>query len=255
MPMQINNNVLASKSFTSMRQQQQQQPFGCTPTFIEVGPGSYQEGMPILCGALANQHRNGSQKSLNNGDLLGDNLIESLADAMNELNTSDGANYLANQKNTRSKHNSSSSGHSSAKTMSPAIAIHHNLQHPKQSTVSTVHGNKSATNNMLLINTMPVEQASSLGSNSSSNGILTVGSYFLVNGMASAGMNSNPSSSVSSGPPSSASSTGSSNAPSNHIGNNNSSSNELDLAVDRSTFNKTEFNRNLLQFQDDNLLN
>ncbi|CAF0706289.1 unnamed protein product [Brachionus calyciflorus] len=56
----------------------QNKNFDSTPTFIEVG--SYQEGMPILCGSSSSR---GSLKSLNSE---GDKLIETLADAMNELN-------------------------------------------------------------------------------------------------------------------------------------------------------------------------
>ena len=74
-----------------------QQKFDTTPTYIEVG--SFQEGMPIMCGSSSTS---GSQKSLNQAvgyDLLGDNLIESLADAMNEINGSASNNLNANNQN------------------------------------------------------------------------------------------------------------------------------------------------------------
>ncbi|RNA07828.1 breast carcinoma-amplified sequence 3 isoform X2 [Brachionus plicatilis] len=57
--------------------------FDLTPTFIDIGAGSYQEGMPIMCGSSSSA---GSVKSLNSNELNGDKLIECLADAMSEMN-------------------------------------------------------------------------------------------------------------------------------------------------------------------------
>lgn len=88
-PMQINqafNNKIKNH-----------QKIDSTPTYIEVG--SFQEGMPIMCGSSSTS---GSQKSLNQAagyDLLGDNLIESLADAMNEINGNLPSNLNANNTN------------------------------------------------------------------------------------------------------------------------------------------------------------
>ena len=88
----LSKNKLSTNSSSPMQinsiRARNQHKFDCTPTYIEVGSGSFQEGMPILCGSSSTS---GSQKSLNNAvgyDLLGENLIESLADAMNELNGS-----------------------------------------------------------------------------------------------------------------------------------------------------------------------
>ena len=74
-----------------------QQKIDTTPTYIEVG--SFQEGMPIMCGSSST---GGSQKSLNQAagyDLLGENIIESLADAMNEINGNMPSNLNANNPN------------------------------------------------------------------------------------------------------------------------------------------------------------
>jgi len=107
---------ISTTSPMQIKQQQQQQhqinktsklnqhKFDSTPTYIEVG--SFQEGMPILCGSSST---NGSQKSLNTAvgyDLLGENLIESLADAMNELNGSMSNNNTNNNNNNSNTSNS-----------------------------------------------------------------------------------------------------------------------------------------------------
>lgn len=73
-----------------------QQKFDCAPTFIEVGAGSFQEGMPVMCGS---QGSRGSQKSLNkDSDLLADSIVESLAEAMNDLNTNHQQNIPFSQR-------------------------------------------------------------------------------------------------------------------------------------------------------------
>jgi hypothetical protein len=131
--------------------------FDCTPTFIEVGAGSFQEGMPILCGQ--NGILRGSQKSLNNHDLIANdnNLIESIADAMNESN---------NQ--------SSSSNHSpNVNMINKSSKMNHLTSNNK--TAAIVIANRS---NDLLINANQTV-SSSIGSNSS--GVFTVGSYFMIN--------------------------------------------------------------------------
>ncbi len=102
----------------------------CTPTFIEVGAGSYQEGMPIMRGPGSS----GSQKSLNsvnhgvsgNSELTGENLIESIADAMNELVTNANSNS-GSSRGVKTSNRHHSGGHhlqsSSSKSISPAISI------------------------------------------------------------------------------------------------------------------------------------
>ena len=101
-PMQIKQQQ--SQQMNKASKNYNQHKFDSTPTYIEVG--SFQEGMPIMCGSSST---NGSQKSLNNAiggvggssgvDLLGENLIESLADAMNGLNGSMSNNTNNNNHN------------------------------------------------------------------------------------------------------------------------------------------------------------
>lgn len=93
-PMQINNYRAARK-------------FDSTPTYIEVGSGSFQEGMPVMCSSST-----GSHKSLNSNpscgyDLLGgdNNLIESLADAMNEFNANISSNSNSHSTNSSTINN------------------------------------------------------------------------------------------------------------------------------------------------------
>lgn len=133
--------------------------FDCTPTFIEVGAGSFQEGMPILCGQ--NGILRGSQKSLNNQDITtnDNNLIESIADAMNESNNQSSSSNHSPNVNMINKSSNKMINHSTSINKTPAIVI----------------ANRS---NDLLINANQTA-SSSIGSNSS--GVFTVGSYFMVN--------------------------------------------------------------------------
>jgi len=80
----IELNTLDITNMGSRTAPKQIKRFDCTPTYIEVGAGSFQEGMPII-GSSGSQS---SQRSINNQDLLGETLIESLADAMNETSIS-----------------------------------------------------------------------------------------------------------------------------------------------------------------------
>jgi hypothetical protein len=100
MPMQIGgNNRPINKNHCY-------QKYSCTPTYIEVGAGSFQEGMPF------SNSRNGSQRSLNNDNLSGgDNLIETLADAMNELNNADTKSVYTHYKTTSTQQQQQPSSH------------------------------------------------------------------------------------------------------------------------------------------------
>ena len=164
MPMQITHSL--SKTLKA------QQKFDCTPTYIEVGAGSFQEGMPILCGSSGSR---GSQKSLNNetNNLVGDSIVESLAEAMNDLNTSNSSSSHVSF-NQRMLHSNQSRGKphmpqplSSAAT--PAIAITNPYKTKEQNTMLYTTTTQTG---------MPAMAASSSGSN---NSVLTVGSYFLIN--------------------------------------------------------------------------
>lgn len=212
LPMQINSNNNKSRRYDS------------TPTFIEIGAGSYQEGMPILC----ESNLRGSQKSLNNhqGDPYGENLIDCLADAMNELNT------IQNHK----QHPGAKL--SNGKSISPAIAI---------------KSSKTNDPNMLLMNANTIPAASSVGSNSS---VFTVGSYFLINpnattptGNAGPTVNTSLTSCTSSSSASSSSSGSSSN--SKHYDESVSSSDNLRNGGNHLQLNN-HYESNL--FQDENLL-
>ena len=107
-----------------------QQKFDCTPTFIEVGAGSFQEGMPVLCGSQGSSR--GSQKSLNkDSDLLADNIVESLAEAMNDLNTSHQQNVpfsqrILQQNKTRQMHSPLSAAGTAAIAINPMNQINNN---------------------------------------------------------------------------------------------------------------------------------
>ena len=176
-PMQINPS--ASSTFPKLPYQKVLQKFDCTPTYIEVGSGSFQEGMPILCGSSLG----GSQKSLNGAGYdvaMGDNLIESLADAMNEVNSSNtsstsigiGSNHspilipqIAKNKAAKASH----SAHTKPAS-SQAITI-----------ASSSHASKLNEPNLLLMNANTVPVATSAGSSSSNSGVFTVGSYFMIN--------------------------------------------------------------------------
>ena len=176
-PMQIHPS--ASSTFPKLPYQKMLQKFDCTPTYIEVGSGSFQEGMPVLCGSSLG----GSQKSLNGNGYdvaLGDNLIESLADAMNEVNSS----------NTSSTSIGIGSNHSPI--LIPQIAKNkaaktNNSAHAKPASsqaitiASSSHANKLNEPNLLLMNANTVPVATSAGSSSSNSGVFTVGSYFMIN--------------------------------------------------------------------------
>lgn len=129
-----------------------QRQLDCTPTFIEVGAGSFQEGMPIMCESPR------ALSKTSNDSLVGENLIESLAEAMSEtpFSNNHAKSRLPDVSNGLASGSSSKLG-----SKSPAIAI---SNHP----------------NGLLINANgPNPDKSSVGSNSS--GVFTTGSYFLVN--------------------------------------------------------------------------
>lgn len=255
-----------------------QKQLDCTPTFIEVGAGSFQEGMPILCGSSAESH--GSQKSLNN-DLLGENLIESLADAMNETLLPHGSSH---------GHNNSSKRHLA--TLDPNAA---SLIATTASKASPKLGSKSPaiaiTNqqNLLLMNatasssTTIVPDRSSVGSNSS--GVFTAGSYFLVNptlpssngptvntsltsctSSSSAASSSSSSGRTSNGDGSKRDSNGSNNDDESSVSSNHSSThgslsrpNEQDLngafsSSHNAKINSSKHGQENILFQDDNLL-
>ncbi len=103
-----------------------QQKFDCTPTFIEVSAGSFQEGMPVLCGS---QGSRGSQRSLNKDtDLIGESIADSLAEAMNDLNTSHQQNVpfsqrILQQNRTRSQQQQQYPMSAPSHGSTPAIAI------------------------------------------------------------------------------------------------------------------------------------
>ena len=102
-----------------------QQRFDTTPTFIEIGSGSYQD-MPVLTGYM-NSFSN--PKKLNgHTEILGDNnIIDSIADAMSDLNSGSSAKDNHNGSATQPKsfktsaNKSNSNSHLLATT--PAIAI------------------------------------------------------------------------------------------------------------------------------------
>lgn len=151
-----------------------QQKFDCTPTFIEVGAGSFQEGMPVLCGS---QGSRGSQKSLNKDtDLLTESIAESLAEAMNDLNTTHQQNIPFNQRILQQNKSRQMQHPVSATNVTPAIAITNNLSQ---------NISKANQPHPLLINThqnsvptIPILAPSSLSSN---NSVFTPGSYFMIN--------------------------------------------------------------------------
>jgi hypothetical protein len=121
MPMQINFPKMKKNNFENVNG---------TPTYIEVGSGSFKEGMPILCdsksssaSSLNNIHLNhnitsnqrkkntSSSSSSNCGrnnsvdNVSGDNLIESIADAMNEVFINNNSNNSTQQRhNHRNNH-------------------------------------------------------------------------------------------------------------------------------------------------------
>lgn len=81
---ELNSLDLSSKKFNSSTLPVNiRKNFETSPTFIDIGVGSYQEGMPIMCGSSSSA---GSIRSLNSNELNGDKLIECLADAMSEMN-------------------------------------------------------------------------------------------------------------------------------------------------------------------------
>ena len=81
---ELNSLDLSSRKFNSSTLPVNiRKSFDNTPTFIDIGAGSYQEGMPIMCGSSSSA---GSVKSLNSNEFSGDKLIEYLADAMSEMN-------------------------------------------------------------------------------------------------------------------------------------------------------------------------
>ena len=192
MPMQITNNSIAARHSGTLSTSSiggSSTRLDCTPTFIEVGAGSYQEGMPVLRGPGSG----GSVRSFGSGggggghsshqpvsgsnDLLGENLIETLADAMNELTATNSsvsvkyANKSANQqKSTLNAKSTSQSISIAASKLQPSTSAHTN----NLLLMNATHLGGQATNNN---NT--AESTSSVGSNSS--GILAVGSYFLIN--------------------------------------------------------------------------
>lgn len=116
----------------SLQQQMYQRQLDCTPTFIEVGACSFQEGMPIMCesprrggaggngsssassnitanphsGSSSGANGTGSKSSFNNID-MGENLIESLADAMNELPSSSNHHHYHHNHNHNHHQNNS----------------------------------------------------------------------------------------------------------------------------------------------------
>lgn len=192
-PMQIANSA-------KQKHQLKKMPFvDCTPTFIEVGAGSFQEGMPIMCGT--NGLRSGSQKSLNSGSTSNEseNIIESIADAMNETSSNSTSNSSSNHhspniNNIQTVHrniitpttSSNNNKNVVGTNKTPAIVIANNsLINPARSATSTtlaaneqpslllMNANSSATPTTVL--TAP----SSVGSNSS--GVFAAGSYLMIN--------------------------------------------------------------------------
>jgi hypothetical protein len=176
-PMQINSAALSGGSRSGASSSQ------CTPTYIEVGAaGSYQEGMPILCSSIGSR---GSQKFLNSNcminknnnqvaDLLGENLIESIADAMNEVVMPTSSNPVTqSSSNTKIYPNKSSTKWSSSST---------NKQQP-------IPINRIDGSSLLLMNAMPSTTTmntegvavGSVGSSSNGSVPAAVGSYFMVN--------------------------------------------------------------------------
>jgi hypothetical protein len=149
MPMQIqpssSSNSIAFKSQATASNSSinslnsgyhQRQMDTCTPTFIEVGAGSYQEGMPVMRSGPGSggshkssmhhqhAHHHGSSASSNAGDVAGENLIESIADAMNELATTTSpavSSSSGKSGSLKARHNSNQFIQS--KTASPAISI------------------------------------------------------------------------------------------------------------------------------------
>lgn len=73
----------------------------CTPTYIEVGPGSFQDEMPVFSMYGSS---NESQKSCNKDEATNEAIIETIADAMSELqvnnNSPNTAVSLLNNANT-----------------------------------------------------------------------------------------------------------------------------------------------------------
>lgn len=150
-PMQINLNSTANSS-KSLQQQMYQRQLDCTPTFIEVGAGSFQEGMPIMCGGnggggespRSNATATVSCTGINSGSssavaskssfaehLIGDNLIESLADAMNETASSSSShhhhhNHYQSGSNNYYYKQRTNDGPLKYASKSPAIAISQN---------------------------------------------------------------------------------------------------------------------------------
>jgi len=216
--------------------------FDCTPTYIEVGAGSFQEGMPII-GSSGSQS---SQRSLNNQDLLGETLIESLADAMNETSIS-------------------SASHSPIPTTSSGVRHYNaNLNGSNQSTNKLsdfLKKSQAIAISNKMMNDQILTAPSSSGSNSSD--LLTVGSYFLINpnsNLVQPVVNTSITSCTSS---SSASSSGS-NMSSNHeddcmtsSGSNQRSINANSMLFKTKSIKSQKEHTNSLehiQFQDDNLL-
>lgn len=91
---ELNSLDLTAKHYSASPIQFGHSPLGytCTPTYIEVGPGSYQEDMPVF--NIYTSANDNKQKFVERDD----NLIESLADAMSELSNSGcGANQQQQQ--------------------------------------------------------------------------------------------------------------------------------------------------------------
>ena len=167
-----------------------QQKFDCTPTYIEVGAGSFQEGMPILCGS---QGSRGSQKSLNKDvDLLTDSIAESLADAMNDLNTSHQHNLpfpqrILQQNRQRQAQNSSTPAiaitnqqvfNGTKSNQSDALLINQNVIILQKYFFYTFKTKYFSFKNNQCVANVPILTPSSSGSN---NSVFTPGSYFLIN--------------------------------------------------------------------------